>query len=1142
MFAGDFRGRARERRPREFRDMFQQRRLKSLAERPRSHCGGVRERGKRGRMTTPTHAQSENKIMNASILLQRRLAVSTISREPAVKRAKGLVPHVSTAILLLLAVAVFQRSAFAQNRCISITCPTNMVVECAGPRGTAVSFNPTAQTICGRTVTITCTPPSGAAFFLGTNAVTCVARDDTGATSQCSFLVTIRDTQGPRISAPSEVAVPCTSASGAVATFNVTASDVCDGLTTTVACTPPSGSLFPPGTTTVNCTAIDANGNTTRASFPVTVSRDCSPECLVLTCPNDIQVECGPAAGTVVRFDVVATNVCGGSASVQCTPSSGSVFPMGVTTVTCAAQDGKGNTKRCAFRVTVSDSIAPRLQVPSEVRTNCSSAAGTIVNFTVTASDVCDLRPTFVCTPPSGSFFPAGTTTVSCSATDTSGNVARSSFPVIVSEECCLALECPRAITAEATSTNGTAVMFSVTATNRCGGVANVICQPPSSSVFVLGTTTVNCTAVDGKGYTRACSFTVTVKDTTAPQIQVPTGVATPCTSPLGAVVIFTASALDATDPKLTLMCVPPSGSTFPIGATTVICTAKDAASNTVTKSFSVSVTGDCATNCVQISCPTNITINLGSARGIVTGPFGGPPAIAVTYDVEALNTCTGSNLLVDCAPPSGSYFKLGAAVVSCYTVDGPARAVCSFQVLVKDSTPPTITVPRAVFAPCNLKRGDGIDGANVTFSVKATDNAGAPALVCTPPPGSFVPVGRSVVECVATDPAGNKATNRFTVNVTTSLYCSLASTLEDFPDNWGFELGLTAWEATGDAFADQPVEGDRLPVKRVKDLANQIQNDLGGDYWKDIGYPVGHKGEHWIGTAEDINALPGGLFEGASTEERAGMIRSKSFIIEKPYISFLIGGTDDGQKLRVELLLQTQVAGADTVTHDGLMYKVSGVSATGHNREVMRWMQWGVGNHIGERAIIRIIDNSTIGHLNVDDFRFEDTHFLAQKVKIGGKEYPAWIQFEGYYYRWDSPVWGFADMHTHPMGFLGFGEAVLRGKVDGDISTSLENCRCFHAIPPPEDLGCGDFMRGLVMKVMENGPDAHGPGYSSNGYAQFSYWPQFSSIAHQQMWYEWIQRASQGGLRVMVALCVNNPMLAVGAKGLKGKNHDKYV
>ena len=59
-------------------------------------------------------------------------------------------------------------------------------------------------------------------------------------------------------------------------------------------------------------------------------------------------------------------------------------------------------------------------------------APGEVVTFTVTASDCQDPAPGVVCVPPSGSFFPRGTTPVTCTATDASGNQAVSQFPVVV--------------------------------------------------------------------------------------------------------------------------------------------------------------------------------------------------------------------------------------------------------------------------------------------------------------------------------------------------------------------------------------------------------------------------------------------------------------------------------------------------------------------------------------------------------------------------------------------------------------------------------------------------------------------------------------------------------------------------------------
>lgn len=53
-------------------------------------------------------------------------------------------------------------------------------------------------------------------------------------------------------------------------TFSVTAVDPCSGATAVV-CSPPSGSVFPLGSTTVKCTATDPAGNTASCSFQVQV-------------------------------------------------------------------------------------------------------------------------------------------------------------------------------------------------------------------------------------------------------------------------------------------------------------------------------------------------------------------------------------------------------------------------------------------------------------------------------------------------------------------------------------------------------------------------------------------------------------------------------------------------------------------------------------------------------------------------------------------------------------------------------------------------------------------------------------------------------------------------------------------------------
>jgi hypothetical protein len=80
--------------------------------------------------------------------------------------------------------------------------------------------------------------------------------------------------------------------------------------------------------------------------------------------------------------------------------------------------------------------------------------------------------------------------------------------------------------------------------------------------------------------------------DTTPPVISVPGSITVNATSPSGAVVTYSVSATDPDDAVASLSCVPASGSTFPIGTTTVTCTATDTHGNTSTATFTIHVEG----------------------------------------------------------------------------------------------------------------------------------------------------------------------------------------------------------------------------------------------------------------------------------------------------------------------------------------------------------------------------------------------------------------------------------------------------------------------------------------------------------------------------------------------------------------------
>ncbi|HUA03906.1 MAG TPA: DPP IV N-terminal domain-containing protein [Solirubrobacteraceae bacterium] len=80
--------------------------------------------------------------------------------------------------------------------------------------------------------------------------------------------------------------------------------------------------------------------------------------------------------------------------------------------------------------------------------------------------------------------------------------------------------------------------------------------------------------------------------DRRPPALSLPSATTIDATSPQGATVTYSASALDGADPHPTVSCARRSGSTFPIGTDSVVCTATDHVGNTSRGSFTITVRG----------------------------------------------------------------------------------------------------------------------------------------------------------------------------------------------------------------------------------------------------------------------------------------------------------------------------------------------------------------------------------------------------------------------------------------------------------------------------------------------------------------------------------------------------------------------
>ena len=102
----------------------------------------------------------------------------------------------------------------------------------------------------------------------------------------------------------------------------------------------------------------------------------------------------------------------------------------------------------------------------------------------------------------------------------------------------------------------------------------------------------MNCTAQDASGNVATGSFNVTVRpppDTQPPVITTQGNISKDSNSPIA--VAYQVSATDNVDGPVAVSCTPPSGTTFRVDTTTTVtCTARDAAGNVATRSFTVKI------------------------------------------------------------------------------------------------------------------------------------------------------------------------------------------------------------------------------------------------------------------------------------------------------------------------------------------------------------------------------------------------------------------------------------------------------------------------------------------------------------------------------------------------------------------------
>ncbi len=615
---------------------------------------------------------------------------------------------------------------------------------------------------------------------------------------------------------------------------------------------------------------------------------------------------------------------------------------------------------------------------------------------------------------------------------------------------------------------------------------------------------------------------------------------------------------------------------------------------------------GDLRTTSVRIGGKDGEALAESPRKLVVRSPKNamGPLSFEVTKQGIPLVRCEIHNVGVRLAAPKTDLIK-GERTTMTMTVTGLAGLDRPIPVRLVNASPTVVSVEggdrQVILADPRQGRADGsatftraVTGIRAGgWDVSATvDGSQLPPARCsgTTPEAPAAPAAAQAVQAqprrdavglapAASLAAGVPATTRPTAP------CFGDASPADPTDNWDFELPLgRGWVASGDAFSpDQPTYANAVWAGRV---TRQRPPTLGGDYWTAAWaafqrepVDIGNHGDYWLGTFDD-RPEPGSPRMRSRGEAAQGTLTSKEFAIARRYVTFLVGGGQDPNNLRVELEIKRSdyehlparflpvVPGAFGSTREqsatGLPDAASlpadcswvvVLSATGRDEELLHRERFDLQPYLGDPAAplharIRIVDSSPVGHINVDDFRFTDDGALTDP--------PVHV-----------PVFGFADLHTHPAANLGFGRNLYVGSPIGPITEALASCATHHDTNPNDEwvgpatgyglviflgivlgpavlaeaptllatalpaartaVGAGtaaaDSGAALeLIKPMLYGID--GPLHSGVGYPALMTYRYYNAL-HQHMYVDWIRRAYDGGLRLMVAHPVHTALLA---------------
>jgi predicted outer membrane repeat protein len=385
------------------------------------------------------------------------------------------------------------------------------------------------------TPTVHCDHNPGDFLPVGPAQVTCTATDRSGNSTDCSFTVTVKDTEPPQASGcPDDITIGVDPGQcSATATWTAPIfTDNCNTIAS-VSCNHNPGDSFPTGPTTVTYTARDSSGNSASCSFTVTVKESEAP---VARCKNSVVTIPFDASGkaTVTALGVDGVDSVDDGSSDNCAIGTMTVSPdtftaadltaadTGIRTVTLTVTDKSGNSNTCMATVHLIDTIGPVINCPANLTVEAQGAGGVLADSDtikaflngVTALDAIDGSVSVSNDAPT--VFSLGSTTqVTFRAADRAGNVSTCTTIVSVVDTTGPVITCPATniFTVETEDADGVPAgnaaiqnfLHDVTAFDVVDGPVNVSNDAPAE-FFGIGTTQVTFSAIDRAGNVNSTS------------------------------------------------------------------------------------------------------------------------------------------------------------------------------------------------------------------------------------------------------------------------------------------------------------------------------------------------------------------------------------------------------------------------------------------------------------------------------------------------------------------------------------------------------------------------------------------------------------------------------------------------------------